>query len=146
MNYYFLPTSRNVLPTYQTFCPVGVQIAQTVVHLPFFKFRSGKGLFWGGVVDVLCKYISPKGVCDSCVRNRVGCGILGKMRPHLGKMRHIWAICNFAWKMGKSSLESGKENSISLNWLTQLLSCLVSVKGHRMQDCNTVLAYQTLLR
>ena len=97
--------------------------------------------------------------------------------------------------MSKSALELGKENSISLNWLTQLLSCHVSVKGflvqvgngieleavglqlepyrwspcgvtwnysqpvvvlkllqtsplkcHRMQDCDTVLAYQTLLR
>ena len=48
MNKLFLPTSRNVLPTFQTFCPDGVQFAQKVVHLPTFKIRPGKGLFWGG--------------------------------------------------------------------------------------------------
>ena len=66
MNKLFLPTSRKVLSTFQTFCPVGdlgVQFAQTVVHLPTFKFRPGKGVFWGGVEGVLCKYILPKGMC-----------------------------------------------------------------------------------
>ena len=64
MNKFFLPTSRKDLSTFQTFCPVGVQYAQTVVHLPTFKFRPGKGVFWGGVEGVLCKYILPKGMCD----------------------------------------------------------------------------------
>ena len=36
-------------------------------------------------------------------RTGVGGGIAGKMRPHLGKMRPIWAICR---KVGKSALES----------------------------------------
>ena len=32
MNIFFLPTSRKVLPTFRTYCPHGVQVAQTVVH------------------------------------------------------------------------------------------------------------------
>ena len=40
-------------------------------------------------------------------------GILGKLRPHLGKLRPIWAICsNFVRKVGKSALELGGKNSI----------------------------------
>ena len=44
MNQYFLPTSRKVLPTFQTFCPVGVKIAQTVVHFAHFQVQAWK---WG---------------------------------------------------------------------------------------------------
>ena len=60
MNKCFLPTSRQVLSTFQTFCSLWVQ----VVHLLTFKFRPGNGVFWGGVGDVLCMYISQKGVSD----------------------------------------------------------------------------------
>ena len=45
-------------PTFQTFCPVGVQIAQTVVNLPTFKFSPGNGVFWGELWGVLCTYIA----------------------------------------------------------------------------------------
>ena len=46
MNDLFLPTSRNDLPTFQTFCPVGVQIAQTVVHFTNFQVLARKrGVF-----------------------------------------------------------------------------------------------------
>ena len=64
MNNFFLPTSRKVLSTFQTFCLVGVQVAQMLVHFAHFKLRPGKGLFWVGFGDVLCTYISPKGICD----------------------------------------------------------------------------------
>ena len=37
-----VPTSRKVLPTFQTFCPVGVQIAQTVVHFAHFQVQARK--------------------------------------------------------------------------------------------------------
>ena len=40
----FLPTSRKKLPTFQTFCLVGVQIAQTVVHFVHFQVQARK---WG---------------------------------------------------------------------------------------------------
>ena len=41
--YFFLPTSRNVLSTFQTYCPVGVQIAQMVVHFAHFQVQARKG-------------------------------------------------------------------------------------------------------
>ena len=37
-----LPTSRKVLPTFQTFCPVGVQIAKSVVHFAHFQVQARK--------------------------------------------------------------------------------------------------------
>ena len=40
INKLFLPTSRKVLTTFQTFCPVGVQIAQTVVHFAHFEIQA----------------------------------------------------------------------------------------------------------
>ena len=97
-----MPTSRIFLPTFQTFCLVGVHFAQTVVHLPTFQFRPGKGVFWGGFGNVLYTYIAPKGV-------GVGGGILGNWDP-------IWAkwdpSAQFVRKVGKSALELGKKNSI----------------------------------
>ena len=56
MNKLFLPTSRNVLPTFQTFCPIGVQIAQLVVHCAHFKVQVRKRGVLGGLGDVLCTY------------------------------------------------------------------------------------------
>ena len=49
MNNFFLPTSRKVLPTFQTFCPDGVHFAQTVVHFAHFQNQARKrGVFgWG---------------------------------------------------------------------------------------------------
>ena len=49
INNFFLPTSRNLLPTFQTFCPVGVHLAQTVVHFAHFQVQARKtGVFgWG---------------------------------------------------------------------------------------------------
>ena len=67
MTIFFWPTSRKVLPTFQTFCPVGVQIGQMVVDFATFKFRPGKRAFGGEVGGVLCTYVSllsKKGVCD----------------------------------------------------------------------------------
>ena len=66
MNKLFLPTSRKILPTFQTFCPDGVQIAQRTFILPTFKFRPGKGGFWVGLWVFLYTqvYISLKGMCD----------------------------------------------------------------------------------
>ena len=46
-------------------------------------------------------------------RTVVGGGILGKMRPHLGKMRPIWAICT---KSGKSAQELGKKIFDHVDW------------------------------
>ena len=90
-----MPTSRKKWPTFQTFCPVGVQDAQTVVHIAHFP---GKGVFWGGVGGVLCMYISPKGICDCWVKNR-GWGWYsgqnetqsGQSEIHLGNSYEKWA-------------------------------------------------------
>ena len=64
MNITKLPTSRNVLPTFQTFCPVGIQVAQTVFHFAHFQVQSEKRDVLGGFGGVLCTYISQKGVRD----------------------------------------------------------------------------------
>ena len=56
MNNFFLPTSRKVLPTFQTFCPDGVHFAQTVVHFVHFQNQARKrgvlGWGWGCFVFV----------------------------------------------------------------------------------------------
>ena len=102
--FFFLPTPWKDLPTFQTFCPVGVHFAQTVVHFAHFQVQARKrgvlGWGWGCFVYIHIQ----KGVCDSWVKNRVYGGILGKMRPHLGKMRPSG---QFVWKVGKSALELG---------------------------------------
>ena len=49
MNNNFLPISRNVFPTFQTYCPVGVQVDQTVVHFAHFQVQARKRVFLGGV-------------------------------------------------------------------------------------------------
>ena len=63
MNKTNLPTSRIVLPTFQTFCPFGVQIAQTVIHFAHFQVQSKKrgvlGWAWGCFVYV---HIQEKGL------------------------------------------------------------------------------------
>ena len=72
-------------------------------------------MFWGGVEDVLCTYISPKGVCDGRVKNR-GCwwysGRIetssGQNETHLGNLYEKWA------KVLSKLLELGKRNSIML--------------------------------
>ena len=40
--FFFLPTSRKVLPTFQTFCPVGVHFAQMVVDFAHFQVQARK--------------------------------------------------------------------------------------------------------
>ena len=64
MNNFFLPTSRKVLPTFQTFCPVGVHFAQTVIPFAHFQVQARKwgvlGWGWGFFVYIHV----TKGVCD----------------------------------------------------------------------------------
>ena len=56
MNKFFLPTSRNVLPTFQSFCPDGVHFAQTVVLFAHFQNQARKrdvlGWGWGCFVFI----------------------------------------------------------------------------------------------
>ena len=52
--FFFWPTSREVLSIFQTFYPVGVHFAQTVVHLP-----TCKGCLGGGVGQLLGVGMSP---------------------------------------------------------------------------------------
>ena len=56
MNKYFLPTSKKVLPTFQTFCQDGVHFAQTVVHFALFQNQARKrgvlGWGWGCFVFI----------------------------------------------------------------------------------------------
>ena len=60
----YMNISRKVLFTFQMFCPVGVQVAQIVVHFAHFQVQDRKRGVFGWVDGVLCRYISPKGVCD----------------------------------------------------------------------------------
>ena len=85
MNNFFLPTPRLFLSFFRTYCPFWVQVAQMVFHFTHFQ-NSGqeKGCF-GVWIGVLCVQTYPCRFPERCV-------ILGKMRPHLGKMRPIWAI------------------------------------------------------
>ena len=43
MNNFVLLTSGKVLPTFQTFCPVGVHFAQTLVHFAHFQCQARVG-------------------------------------------------------------------------------------------------------
>ena len=58
MNKLFLPTSRKVLSTFQTYCPVGVSFCLDGIRfiLPTFK---GKGVFGVGL-GVFCVRIYPQ--------------------------------------------------------------------------------------
>ena len=50
--------------------------------------RSGKGVFWVGL-EVFCLCTYPRKGC----KNRGCWWCSGKIRPHLGKTRPIWAVC-----------------------------------------------------
>ena len=54
MNKFFLPTSRKVLPTFQTFCPVGVHFAQMVVDFAHFQVQARKR----GVLDRVFRFVA----------------------------------------------------------------------------------------
>ena len=61
--FFFLPTSKIDLPTFQTLCPVGVKIAQTVVCFAHFQVQARRrdvlGWAWGCFVYV---HIPEKGL------------------------------------------------------------------------------------
>ena len=59
MNKFVLPTSRKVLSTFHSFCPVGVQFAQTVVPFAHFQNQARKGVFGVGL-GVFCVRIIPE--------------------------------------------------------------------------------------
>ena len=96
-----LPTSWNILPIFQIVCPIGVQTAQTVVHFAHLQVQAKKRGVLGWAWGVLCTYISPKGVCDGCVKNR-GWGWYsgqnetpyGQTETHLGNLYEKWAKCS----------------------------------------------------
>ena len=110
MNKKQLRTSRTVLPTFQTFCPDGVHFAQTVVHFSHFQNQAKKrGVFgwgWVGLGVFLVHTYLRKGFVTAEERTGVGGGILGKMRPHLGTIRPIWANCT---KSGQTCSRIGQK-------------------------------------
>ena len=63
MNNSFLPDSTKILSTFQTFCPVGVQFAQTIFHFAHFQVqarkRGGLASDWGYYVYI---HIPARGV------------------------------------------------------------------------------------
>ena len=86
MNNFFLPTwatSKNVLPTFQTFCPDGDHFAQTVVHFAHFQNQARKEQ---GLVVVFWAKSDP----------------IWAQEDSFGQ---------FARKVSKSALELGKKNS-----------------------------------
>ena len=114
MNKFFLPTSRKVLPTFQIFCPIGVQIAQKVVHFAHFQVQARKkgGLGWalGRFVYV---HIPERGVWHLSKEQGLGVVFWAKWYP-------IWAKWDpsgqFVRKVGKSALELEKKNLIMCRW------------------------------
>ena len=64
MNIFFYPLLEKFCPLFKHFAHLGSRLPRLKFILPTFKFRPGKGVFWGGVGGVLCMYISQKGVCD----------------------------------------------------------------------------------
>ena len=63
-----------------------------------FKFRPGKGVFWGWLGGVLCKYIFQNWVCDGWVENRGWWWYSGQIETpfgqnetHLGNLYRKWA-------------------------------------------------------
>ena len=92
MNIYFLPTSSKILPTFRHFAQLGSILHSWKFILPAFKFRPGKGVFWGGFWGVLCT--SPKGVCDGWVKNWGWGWYSGQSDTLSGQ---IWAICTKKW-------------------------------------------------
>ena len=108
--------SRKVLPTFQTFCSGGIQIAQTVIHFAHFQVQARKrgvlGCVWGCVVYVYIPYRVVWRQSKEQGFGPFGGGILGKLRPHLGKMRPIWAICT---KSEQKCSRVGGKKSIMIN-------------------------------
>ena len=98
------PTSRKVLCTFGKFCPVGVQVAQTIVYLPTFQFRPGKEVFWGGVGGVLCKY--EREMWRLSKDQGLGVVFWAKWDPIWAKWDPIWAICT---KIGQKCSRIGEK-------------------------------------
>ena len=106
-----LPTSKTKLSTFQTFCPVGVQFGQTVVHFAHFQVQARKGSVLGWGWGVLCSYIFPRGVCDGWVKKRVWKWYSGQNDPIWGKRDPCG---QFVRKIGKIALELGGKIQLSL--------------------------------
>ena len=48
---------RKILPTFQTYCPVGVQIAQMLVHFDHFQVQASRHAFTDGLTSrVYCTH------------------------------------------------------------------------------------------
>ena len=76
---------------------------------PLSSSGQKKGCF-GVVFGVFCVRTYPRKECVTAEeRTGVGGGIVGKMRPYLGKARPIWAICTKSWQ---TCSRIGGENSI----------------------------------
>ena len=100
MNMFFCPLLEKNLPTFQTFCPVGVQIAQTVVHFAHFQVQARKKvvLGWAGGCFVHLHIPAQEGVCDGWVKNRGWWWYSGQNETlswqnetHLGNLSVKWA-------------------------------------------------------
>ena len=61
-----------IVSSFWTYCPVWVQIAQTVVHIAHFQVQDGS---------------TSHSHAGCFVLVHIPSAILGKMRPHLGKVR-----------------------------------------------------------
>ena len=123
MNKFFLPTSKKVLSTFQTFCPVGGPVcpAQTVVHFVHCQVQASKsgvlGWVWRCFVYV---HIPERGVWLLSKEQELGVVFWAKWDP-------IWAKWDssgqYVQKVGKSALELGKKK---YSIMTMKLKCGVS--------------------
>ena len=102
---FFLPTSRKVLPTFQTFCSVGIHFAQTVLHFAHFQNQATKRCVLGWVLRCFVYlHISERGLLRLSKEQ-------GLEEVFWAKWDPIWAKWDpsgqFVLKVGKSPLELG---------------------------------------
>ena len=119
----FLPTSINILPTFQTFWSDGVHFAKKVVHFAHFQYQARKrgvlGWGWGCFVYV---HIPERGLRRLSKEQ-------GLLVVFWAKWDPIWAKWDpsgkFVLKVGKSALELGGGNSII--WWVKFVSSLKQI-------------------
>ena len=117
MNKFFLPTSRKVLTTFQTFCPVGVHMAQTVVHFAHFQVQGlqarKRGVLGWALGRFVYVHIPERGVWRLSKEQGLVVVVWANWDPILAK----WdPTGQFVPKMGKSALELRKKNFQSSKW------------------------------
>ena len=120
-----------LLHTFQTFCPVGVQISQTVIHFASFQVQARKRGVLGWALGCSVYVHTPKR-CVWLLSREQG---LGVVFSGWAKWNPTWAKWDpygqFVWKVGKSALELGGRGGDSIIRVKRIL--MLCNFGHWMQ-------------